>query len=154
MQTARQIPIMVRALLLVALCAGPARPAAIFEPLPLIAADPPSAAAAVTVHSGAMAIEAVYRAEAACVGLERPKPPPTVVIRPGPYVSCLGATPSGKCAGLHHYRSRRIIVTYATAETIPHELLHDVLCQLPRAANPLGCDPRHLSPFWNTCAPQ
>ena len=152
MQTARQIPIMVSALLLVALCTGPARPAAIFEPLPLIADDPPPAAASVTVHSGAIAIEAVYRAEAACVGLERPKPPPTVVIRPGRYVSCPGATSNGKCAGLHH--PRKIIVTYATAVTIPHELLHEVLCQLPRAANPLGCDPRHLSPFWNTCAPQ
>ena len=153
MQTTQQISIVKNVLVLVVLCAQLASAAAIFEPLPRTIDHPsPEAAAAATVHSGAIAIEAVYRAEAACVGLERPKPPPTVVIRPGPYVSCPGATPNGKCAGLHH--PRKIIVTYATAETIPHELLHDVLCQLPRDANPLGCDPRHLSPFWATCAPQ
>jgi hypothetical protein len=152
MQSARHIPI-VMSMLLLAVCARPARATTTFEPLPLTTDSPsPEPTMAATVQSGAIAIEAVYRAEAACVGLERPKPPPTVEIRPGRYVRCPGATPNGKCAGLHH--PRKIIVAYATAAAIPHELLHDVLCQLPRDVNPLGCDSRHLSPFWSTCVPQ
>lgn len=96
-------------------------------------------------------LETLYRAEASCVGVAQPKPPPALEIRAGTRVRCRGVTADGTCAGLHRERPRRVIVTYATTDAIPHELLHDVLCQVPRALNPYGCDRRHESPAWRRC---
>jgi hypothetical protein len=105
------------------------------------------------VRDGTAALDALYRAQAACVGVARPQPPPRLEIRPGAKIRCPGVTPNGLCSGLHTRRPRRIVVTYATTYAIPHELLHDLLCQLPRAANPYGCDPDHESPLWQRCLP-
>jgi len=88
---------------------------------------------------------AIYLDVAACVGLENPKPPPTLIIKSGESVSCRGVTKSGRCSGVYRRRGRRINVVYSTTGAFRHEYLHDVLCQVGR------CSRKHREPEWETC---
>lgn len=103
-------------------------------------------------------VKATYLALAACTGLMRPLPPPTVVIGPGDGVAC--AALAGRCldaactrryptrcTGLHTMHPRRVRVGFATTDALPHELLHDVLCQLG------NCDHRHEGAAWGAGLP-
>ena len=91
----------------------------------------------------------LYLAQAKCVGLKHPRPYPAVTrVIPGERFQC-EASPTGWCAGLHTTGS--ITLSYGTTSAWAHELFHSVLCQLPAAANPYGCDAEHLSPLWKRC---
>jgi len=104
---------------------------------------------AMDVAAIGQAVLALYLAQAGCLGIDTPEPPPTIVVRPGAHLPCPELTSNGKCSGIH--RGRKVIVSYGTVSAIPHELLHDLLCQIPRDRNPYGCDPHHDSPYWQAC---
>jgi hypothetical protein len=120
----------------------------LFLPAPTVRAEPIQPE---TVVAHMADLVEVYLSEAACAGLSNPKPAPTILLRSGNKVDCVGVTPDGLCSGLHTNHPRRIYITYSSAASLPHEFLHDVLCQLPRSVNPYGCDPKHQSPLWQTC---
>jgi hypothetical protein len=85
----------------------------------------------------------LYQAQAACVGVEHPRPLPEVRIIARDRFRCGPASPTGLCSGLH---TRRSITLTTPTNAWPHELLHAVLCQTH-----YGCDPDHKSPLWQTC---
>ncbi len=106
------------------------------------------------METAVSAVSDAYLAKARCVGLAHARALPRIIILPGDRVSCPQVTPGGLCAGVHLSGARRrIYVSYATVNAIGHELLHDVLCQLPRRENPYGCDPHHKSAYWQLCLP-
>ena len=108
-----------------------------------------TAAQFILSQAGAAALY-LYMAQAKCAGLDHPRPYPAVArIIPGEGFRCGDASPTGWCAGLH--TAREITLSYATTDAWPHELVHAVLCQLPRSKNPYGCDRHHRSPLWQRC---
>ena len=98
-----------------------------------------------------------YRVIAACVGLERLKHIPNMIILHRLKVPCnVLLEKKGKngkrkrihfCRGVYNIKLRTITVSIHTKGVTDHELLHDVLRQVGRS------DPYHHDPEWQYCLP-